>query len=137
MEPFLLQRSAGGVPPLSPSMAGAGSGQSFLSISVTDPVKLGSGVQAYISYRVSTKVCECVCVCFSLSLSNQCLQHLPAVLVSNLMFSPYESLFYVLLVSFELFSSKLGYEAPMKTAVHSLYLPWIRVSALNLSGVLN
>jgi sorting nexin-1/2 len=36
-------------------MAGAGSGQSFLSISVTDPVKLGSGVQAYISYRVSTK----------------------------------------------------------------------------------
>ncbi len=75
MEPFMLQRSAGGVPPLSPSMAGAGSGQSFLSISVTDPVKLGSGVQAYISYRVSTKVCECVCVCvcvcvcFSLSLS--------------------------------------------------------------------
>ncbi len=69
MEPFLLQRSAGGVPPLSPSMAGAGSGQSFLSISVTDPVKLGSGVQAYISYRVSTKVCECVCLCFSLSLS--------------------------------------------------------------------
>jgi hypothetical protein len=65
----LLQRSAGGVPPLSPSMAGAGSGQSFLSISVTDPVKLGSGVQAYISYRVSTKVCECVCLCFSLSLS--------------------------------------------------------------------
>jgi hypothetical protein len=71
----MLQRSAGGVPPLSPSMAGAGSGQSFLSISVTDPVKLGSGVQAYISYRVSTKVCECVCVCvcvcvcFSLSLS--------------------------------------------------------------------
>ncbi len=87
MEPFLLQRSAGGVPPLSPSMAGAGSGQSFLSISVTDPVKLGSGVQAYISYRVSTKVCECVC--FSLSLSpNQCLQHLTAVLVSNLVFSP-------------------------------------------------
>ncbi|CAK9212384.1 unnamed protein product [Sphagnum jensenii] len=55
MEPFLLQRSAGGVPPLSPSMTGAGAGQSFLSISVTDPVKLGSGVQAYISYRVSTK----------------------------------------------------------------------------------
>jgi hypothetical protein len=87
----LLQRSAGGVPPLSPSMAGAGSGQSFLSISVTDPVKLGSGVQAYISYRVSTKVCECVCFSLSLSLSlspNQCLQHLTAVLVSNLVFSP-------------------------------------------------
>ncbi len=89
MEPFLLQRSAGGVPPLSPSMTGAGAGQSFLSISVTDPVKLGSGVQAYISYRVSTKVCECVCVCVSLSLyPNQCLQHLTAVLVSNLVFSP-------------------------------------------------
>lgn len=87
MEPFLLQRSAGGVPPLSPSMTGAGAGQSFLSISVTDPVKLGSGVQAYISYRVSTKVCECVCVSLSLY-PNQCLQHLTAVLVSNLVFSP-------------------------------------------------
>ncbi|KAK8961062.1 Sorting nexin 1 [Platanthera guangdongensis] len=31
------------------------SGQSFLSVSVTDPVKLGTGVQAYISYRVITK----------------------------------------------------------------------------------
>ncbi|KAG6544365.1 hypothetical protein Mapa_014199 [Marchantia paleacea] len=29
--------------------------QPFLSISVTDPVKLGNGVQSYISYRVSTK----------------------------------------------------------------------------------
>jgi len=30
--------------------------QPFLSVSVTDPVKLGNGVQAYISYRVITKV---------------------------------------------------------------------------------
>ncbi|KAJ7519762.1 hypothetical protein O6H91_20G054800 [Diphasiastrum complanatum] len=29
--------------------------QQYLSISVTDPVKLGMGVQAYISYRVTTK----------------------------------------------------------------------------------
>ncbi|KAG0497281.1 hypothetical protein HPP92_001972 [Vanilla planifolia] len=31
------------------------SGQPFLSVSVIDPVKLGNGVQAYISYRVITK----------------------------------------------------------------------------------
>ncbi|XP_020593764.1 LOW QUALITY PROTEIN: sorting nexin 1 [Phalaenopsis equestris] len=31
------------------------SAQPFLSVSVTDPVKLGNGVQAYISYRVMTK----------------------------------------------------------------------------------
>ncbi|KAI0497321.1 hypothetical protein KFK09_020544 [Dendrobium nobile] len=31
------------------------SGQPFLSVSVTDPVKLGNGVQAYISYRVMSK----------------------------------------------------------------------------------
>lgn len=37
--------------PRSPS-----SSQPFLSVSVTDPVKLGNGVQAYISYRVITKV---------------------------------------------------------------------------------
>ncbi|XP_061353447.1 sorting nexin 1 isoform X1 [Gastrolobium bilobum] len=36
--------------PRSPS-----SSQPFLSVSVTDPVKLGNGVQAYISYRVITK----------------------------------------------------------------------------------
>ncbi|KAH1262624.1 Sorting nexin 1 [Glycine max] len=38
--------------PRSPSS----SSQPFLSVSVTDPVKLGNGVQAYISYRVITKV---------------------------------------------------------------------------------
>ncbi|XP_024527007.1 sorting nexin 1 isoform X1 [Selaginella moellendorffii] len=45
------QRSAG-IPssPNSPAPE-----QPFLSISVTDPVKLGNNVQAYISYRVSTK----------------------------------------------------------------------------------
>lgn len=32
------------------------SSQPFLSVSVTDPVKLGNGVQAYISYRVITNV---------------------------------------------------------------------------------
>ncbi|RVW48094.1 Sorting nexin 1 [Vitis vinifera] len=32
------------------------SAQPFLSVSVTDPVKLGNGVQAYISYRVITKI---------------------------------------------------------------------------------
>ncbi|KAI3419543.1 PX domain-containing protein [Psidium guajava] len=31
------------------------SAQPYLSVSVTDPVKLGNGVQAYISYRVVTK----------------------------------------------------------------------------------
>ena len=31
-------------------------GAPFLSISVTDPVKMGTGVQAYISYRVITRV---------------------------------------------------------------------------------
>ncbi|XP_041025082.1 sorting nexin 1-like isoform X2 [Juglans microcarpa x Juglans regia] len=31
------------------------SSQTYLSVSVTDPVKLGNGVQAYISYRVITK----------------------------------------------------------------------------------
>ncbi|PKA65769.1 Sorting nexin 1 [Apostasia shenzhenica] len=31
------------------------SAEPFLSVSVTDPVKLGTGVQAYISYRVITK----------------------------------------------------------------------------------
>ncbi|ESW16396.1 hypothetical protein PHAVU_007G153200 [Phaseolus vulgaris] len=36
--------------PRSPS-----SSQPFLSVSVTDPVKLGNGVQSYISYRVITK----------------------------------------------------------------------------------
>ncbi|WVY97187.1 hypothetical protein V8G54_029338 [Vigna mungo] len=36
--------------PRSPS-----SSRPFLSVSVTDPVKLGNGVQAYISYRVITK----------------------------------------------------------------------------------
>ncbi|KAF2289704.1 hypothetical protein GH714_038090 [Hevea brasiliensis] len=34
------------------------SSQPYLSISVTDPVKLGNGVQAYISYRVITKKIE-------------------------------------------------------------------------------
>lgn len=36
--------------PRSPSAS-----QSFLSVTVTDPVKLGNGVQSYISYRVITK----------------------------------------------------------------------------------
>ncbi|ESR43388.1 Sorting nexin 1 [Citrus sinensis] len=45
------QRSASGSSqsPRSPSS------QPYLSVSVTDPVKLGNGVQAYISYRVITK----------------------------------------------------------------------------------
>ncbi|XP_021892449.1 sorting nexin 1 [Carica papaya] len=42
------QRSMSGSPK-SPSS------QPFLSVSVTDPVKLGNGVQSYISYRVITK----------------------------------------------------------------------------------
>lgn len=37
-------------------MAGVGSDPPFLSVSVTEPVKMGAGMQAYISYRVSTKV---------------------------------------------------------------------------------
>ncbi|CAM6128815.1 unnamed protein product [Calypogeia fissa] len=45
------QSSRASVPP-SPT---AGQEQPYLAISVTDPVKLGTGVQAYISYRVSTK----------------------------------------------------------------------------------
>ena len=45
------QRSSSSLSPRSSS-----SSQPFLSVSVTDPVKLGNGVQAYISYRVITKV---------------------------------------------------------------------------------
>lgn len=52
MDGWQQQSSRPGVPP-SPA---AGHEQPFLAISVTDPVKLGTGVQAYISYRVSTKV---------------------------------------------------------------------------------
>ncbi|GJM92475.1 hypothetical protein PR202_ga08951 [Eleusine coracana subsp. coracana] len=37
------------------SAAAVAGGAPFLSISVTDPVKMGTGVQAYISYRVITK----------------------------------------------------------------------------------
>ncbi|KAL5545797.1 hypothetical protein UlMin_005484 [Ulmus minor] len=49
--PFRKQRSLSGSSqsPRSPSS------QPFLSVSVTEPVKLGNGVQAYISYRVITK----------------------------------------------------------------------------------
>jgi sorting nexin-1/2 len=36
-------------------MAGVGSDPPFLSVSVTEPVKMGAGMQAYISYRVSTR----------------------------------------------------------------------------------
>lgn len=39
--------------PRSPAAAAAGA--PYLSISVTDPVKMGTGVQSYISYRVITK----------------------------------------------------------------------------------
>jgi sorting nexin-1/2 len=40
----------------SPRSPASAAGVPFLSISVTDPVKMGTGVQAYISYRVITKV---------------------------------------------------------------------------------
>ncbi|KAF2953448.1 hypothetical protein DAI22_01g408800 [Oryza sativa Japonica Group] len=39
----------------SPRSPASAAGVPFLSISVTDPVKMGTGVQAYISYRVITK----------------------------------------------------------------------------------
>ncbi|KAJ6803264.1 sorting nexin 1-like [Iris pallida] len=39
----------------SPRSPSASQQQPFLSVTVTDPVKLGNGVQAYISYRVITK----------------------------------------------------------------------------------
>ncbi|VAH65929.1 hypothetical protein VPH35_046324 [Triticum aestivum] len=39
----------------SPRSPGAAAGAPFLSICVTDPVKMGTGVQSYISYRVITK----------------------------------------------------------------------------------
>ncbi|KAL6614121.1 hypothetical protein ACP70R_036391 [Stipagrostis hirtigluma subsp. patula] len=42
-------------PSQSPRSPAAAAGAPFLSISVTDPVKMGTGVQAYISYRVITK----------------------------------------------------------------------------------
>ncbi|CAL4953537.1 unnamed protein product [Urochloa decumbens] len=42
-------------PSQSPRSTAAAAGAPFLSISVTDPVKMGTGVQAYISYRVITK----------------------------------------------------------------------------------
>ncbi|CAK8571363.1 unnamed protein product [Lathyrus sativus] len=47
------QRSSSGGASLSPRSPS--SSQPFLSVSVTDPVKLGNGVQSYISYRVITK----------------------------------------------------------------------------------
>ncbi|KAF9664925.1 hypothetical protein SADUNF_Sadunf16G0068900 [Salix dunnii] len=43
------QQQSGSPSPRSPSS------QPYLTVSVTDPVKLGNGVQAYISYRVNTK----------------------------------------------------------------------------------
>ncbi|XP_072998766.1 sorting nexin 1 [Typha latifolia] len=46
------QRSPSGSSSQSPRSPSA---QPFLAVSVTDPVKLGNGVQAYISYRVITK----------------------------------------------------------------------------------
>ncbi|XP_048321016.1 sorting nexin 1 isoform X1 [Ziziphus jujuba] len=49
MEPQQRSVSGSSQSPRSPSS------QPFLSVSVTDPVKLGNGVQAYISYRVITK----------------------------------------------------------------------------------
>nr|CAB3478925.1 unnamed protein product [Digitaria exilis] len=42
-------------PSQSPRSPAAAAGAPFLSVSVTDPVKMGTGVQAYISYRVITK----------------------------------------------------------------------------------
>ncbi|KAL9318221.1 hypothetical protein ACSQ67_014738 [Phaseolus vulgaris] len=48
--------------PRSPS-----SSQPFLSVSVTDPVKLGNGVQSYISYRVITKVLSIIPAVFELT----------------------------------------------------------------------
>ncbi|KAK7268036.1 hypothetical protein RIF29_20719 [Crotalaria pallida] len=50
MNPSQRSLSGSSQSPRSPS-----SSQPFLSVSVTDPVKLGNGVQAYISYRVITK----------------------------------------------------------------------------------
>lgn len=47
------QRTLSGSPPSQSPRSP--SGLPFLSVSVTDPVKLGTGVQAYISYRVITK----------------------------------------------------------------------------------
>ncbi|XP_020210680.1 sorting nexin 1 isoform X1 [Cajanus cajan] len=50
MNPAQRTLSGSSQSPRSPS-----SSPPFLSVSVTDPVKLGNGVQAYISYRVITK----------------------------------------------------------------------------------
>ncbi|XP_057743948.1 sorting nexin 1 [Arachis stenosperma] len=49
------QHQRSGVAASSPSPRSPSSSTPFLSVSVTDPVKLGNGVQAYISYRVITK----------------------------------------------------------------------------------
>lgn len=51
---MLQQRSGSGLSqsPRSPSSQGP-----YLSVSVTDPAKMGNSVQAYISYKVITKVC--------------------------------------------------------------------------------
>ncbi|KAK8947415.1 Sorting nexin 1 [Platanthera zijinensis] len=51
-----ISRSGVASPAMIPTSPRSPSGQSFLSVSVTDPVKLGTGVQAYISYRVITKI---------------------------------------------------------------------------------
>ncbi|KAE8782317.1 putative PX protein [Hordeum vulgare] len=44
----------------SPRSPGAVARVPFLSICITDPVKMGTGVQSYISYRVITKVIRLV-----------------------------------------------------------------------------
>ncbi|RYR71381.1 hypothetical protein Ahy_A02g005642 isoform B [Arachis hypogaea] len=49
------QHQRSGVAASSQSPRSPSSSTPFLSVSVTDPVKLGNGVQAYISYRVITK----------------------------------------------------------------------------------
>ncbi|XP_057423174.1 sorting nexin 1 [Lotus japonicus] len=49
------QRSLSGSSSQSPRSPSSSQQQPFLSVSVTDPVKLGNGVQSYISYRVITK----------------------------------------------------------------------------------
>lgn len=50
----MQQRSIGGGSSQSPRSPQ--SSQLYLSVSVTEPAKMGTGVQAYISYKVITKV---------------------------------------------------------------------------------
>ena len=52
-------QAAAAAPPAAPAASGASAGggleRTVLQITVSDPVKLGEGMHAYISYKINTK----------------------------------------------------------------------------------